>query len=401
MRRPAIVTALVSALVGATLAVAAPSLPAGAGDRPASPPGHRHATSGPLAAPDRAGPWQAGLTTVQMSDTSRGDRTLTVDLWYPVDEGVEAPTATLDLLVTELELPGVLADADAAAGPFPLVVFSHGSGGVRFQSWFLMQALASHGFVVAAPDHAGNTALDSLFGTTDPILEVARNRPRDVSFVIDEVLALGDHSDGRLAGRVDGARIAVAGHSFGGFTALAIAGGFGDIPADPRVDAVVPIAAAAMLLSDAELAAVDVPTLLLSATSDTTVPLVPTITRAWDLISGRPAYRADLRSAGHSSFTNACDLHDALAAAGLPPDLLEFLADSAADACGPDLLPVGEAHRLTTLYTVAFLQSTVGDDARYRRYLTPGHAVRHDLAVDWYAAHGARVPAGHRRNAAA
>jgi predicted dienelactone hydrolase len=396
MRRSVIVTALVATLVGATLALATPPGPVGAGDQAPSPRGIGHAGLGPLAPPDRAGPWLVGLTTVEMSDPSRDGRTLAVDLWYPVDEGREAPTASLDLLVTHFELPGVLADADAAAGRFPLMVFSHGNGGVRFQSWFLMQALASHGFVVAAPDHTGNTAFDSLFGTSDPAGVVARNRPLDVSFVIDEVLAQNDRAGGRLTDRIDPERIAVGGHSFGGFTALAVAGGFGEVPADPRVEAVVPIAAAAMLLSDAELAAVDVPTLLLSGTSDTTVPLVPTITRAWDLVSGRPAYRADVHAGGHSSFTNACDLHDALADAGLPPELLGFLAGAAAEACGPDLLPVDEAHRLTTLYTVAFLQSTVGEDPRYRRYLTPGRVARDGLAVDWYAAHGApRTTGGH------
>src|ERR687891_1264094 len=126
------------------------------------------------APPDGPGRHAVGLSTVQMMDPARGGRTLTVDIWYPADPGSDAPTAELDLLLTRLELPGVLADPPAARGSFPLVIFSHGNGGVRFQSWFLMQALASHGFVVAAPDHAGNTALDAIAGTSDPLQHTAR-----------------------------------------------------------------------------------------------------------------------------------------------------------------------------------------------------------------------------------
>lgn len=54
----------------------------------------------------------------------------------------------------------------AAPGPFPLVVYSHGNGGLRYVSAFLTEHLASHGFIVVAPDHVGNTAIDSFAGFT-------------------------------------------------------------------------------------------------------------------------------------------------------------------------------------------------------------------------------------------
>jgi dienelactone hydrolase len=214
-----------------------------------------------------------------------------MDVWYPSDAGTSSGSpASLDLLVTDIALPGVRRDADVATGErFPLVVFSHGSGGVRFQSWFLLQALASHGYVVVAPDHAGNTSLDLLMGTSEPFPVVASNRPRDVSFAIDRMLARSSEPTDLLAGAVDGSRIAVAGHSFGGFTALAVAGGYGGLAPDERVDAIIPIAAASDALSDAELAAVDVPTLLLAGVSDETVSLDAAAERPWAEISGSPA----------------------------------------------------------------------------------------------------------------
>jgi predicted dienelactone hydrolase len=342
---------------------------------------HGPAHNSHAAPPDSLGRYAAGLTTVEMDDPARADRTLTVDVWYPAHQRSDAPTAALDLVFTQLPLPGVLASPDAARGSFPLVVFSHGNGGVRFQSWFLAQALASHGFVVAAPDHAGNTALDAITGTSDPIAVAAANRPHDVSFVIDQMLARDRDPADALHRRIDERHIAVAGHSFGGFTALATAGGFLDFRPDPRVDAIVPIAAATVGFTDEQLASIDVPTLLMGGTSDTVVPIEPGIVRAWDLISGRPEYRVDLQAAGHNSFTNVCDIRDAYVAAGVGQPILGFVEAQAEDGCAPELLPIDEAHRVTNLYVVSFLTKELKGSSRYGRYLTTRYAERNDLPV--------------------
>jgi predicted dienelactone hydrolase len=344
--------------------------------------------------PGADGPYEVGLTTFTAADPARPGRALTMDVWYPSDAGSSSGSpASLDLLVTDIALPGVRRDADVAPGErFPLVVFSHGSGGVRFQSWFLLQALASHGYVVVAPDHAGNTSLDLLMGTSEPFPVVASNRPRDVSFAIDQMLARSSEPTDLLAGAVDGSRIAVAGHSFGGFTALAVAGGYGGLAPDERVDAIIPIAAASGALSDAELAAVDVPTLLLAGVSDETVPLDAAAERPWAEISGSPAWRVDVDRAGHNSFTNVCDLLDALVGAGLPPTLLAFLVSSAEEACAPSLIPIEDAHRLTVQYSLAFLRTTIGHDSRWQHYLAAQWAERNGLPVTVLAR-----PAGQRR----
>jgi predicted dienelactone hydrolase len=344
--------------------------------------------------PGADGPYGVGLTTFTAADPARPGRALTMDVWYPSDAGTSSGApASLDLLVTDIALPGVRRDADVARGErFPLVVFSHGSGGVRFQSWFLLQALASHGYVVVAPDHAGNTSLDLLMGTSEPVPVVASNRPRDVSFAIDQMLARSSEPTDLLAGAVDGSRIAVAGHSFGGFTALAVAGGYGGLAPDERFDAIIPIAAASGALSDAELAAVDVPTLLLAGVSDETVPLDAAAERPWAEISGSPAWRVDVDRAGHNSFTNVCDLLDALVDAGLPPTLLAFLVSSAEEGCAPSLIPIEDAHRLTVQYSLAFLRTTIGHDSRWQHYLAPQWAERNGLPVTVLAR-----PAGQRR----
>jgi len=378
MRRILCVLALVIGL--GALAV----VPAGAGPAQPAPPGRT--------APVADGPYGVGLTTFTATDPARPGRTLTFDAWYPTVRGTSSGSpASLDLLVTQLALPGVRRDAQPLRGQrFPLVAFSHGSGGVRYQSWFLLEALASHGYVVVAPDHAGNTSLDTLTGTTDPFPVVARNRPRDISFAIDVVLARSANPAGLLAGTVDGSRIAVAGHSFGGFTALASAGGYQDYEPDGRVDAIIPIAAASGLLSDNELAAVDVPTLLLAGKADETVPLAAAAERPWAKISASPAWRVDLDRAGHNSFTNVCDLLAALQDAGLPPALLAFLVAAAEEGCSPALIPIAQAHALTVQYVLSFLRTTIGHDARWQHYLSPKWAERQDLPVTVLARSGSQ-----------
>ncbi len=62
-----------------------------------------------------------------------------------------------------------------AAGDFPLVIYSHGNGGLRYVSAFLTEHLASHGFVVMAPDHTGNTA--STSSSAPPNDRPGRDRP--------------------------------------------------------------------------------------------------------------------------------------------------------------------------------------------------------------------------------
>lgn len=347
------------------------------------------------APPDGIGPWDVGFVTTEVVDASRDDRTLPVDVWYPVDsqDAVGVAPAELDLFVADYPLDHALAaPTPSSAGPFPLIVFSHGSGGFRSQSWTVLEALASQGFVIVAPDHVGNTALDGFFGTTDPFSVIATNRPRDISFAIDEALTWTADPASPLAGLIDSDHVGVMGHSFGGFTALAMAGGYNDFTADDRVDAILPIAAASGLLSDAELASVSVPTLLLSGTLDRTVPLDPTINRTWGLLSSKEAYRADVVGAGHNSFTNVCDLVDVLLSAGLPPFLLQVLITSAEEGCAPDLIDITEAQRLTILYATSFFRSTVGPDARYQKYLQPNYIAREDLPVDYSVRHG-RGPA--------
>ena len=362
-------------------------------------------------APDAPGPYAVGYTTFEAFDATR-DRALPVHVWYPVlPRDASGPPAVYGVLFLGLPSPVAIADAPLPRrGLFPLVVFSHGNGGLGLQSFFLTEALASHGFVVVAPDHTGNTLVDALFGDLDTaaILRSALDRPRDVSFLIDLMLERSFTPGDRFHLAVNPFRIGVAGHSFGGFTSLAVAGGFDaeaafafgvavppdfvPIPPDPRVRAIVPIAPASTPLGDGELARIRVPTLLIGGTLDRTTPLVPEVTRPFEWIRGRPLYRADLIDAAHFSFTNACDLIALATGAGLPPDLVDgAIAGANREGCAPDLLPVAEAQRITNLLAVAFLRRHLAGDGRYERYLQPAWIERREPDLDLFRAREGRA----------
>ena len=330
------------------------------------------ALADPRPPPDELGPFAVGRSSFAIEDTSRA-RTLVIDAWYPIDAAdAGGPASVYDLIFTGLPSQVAFDSPPVSSqGPFPLVVFSHGSNGIRFQSFFLCEQLASHGFVVVAPDHAGNTALDLILPGT-PF--ETRDRPLDVSFLISHMLQRNDSSGDDFHARIDAGRIGVVGHSFGGFTALTMASGFADVPPDPRVGAIVPISPVSTALSEAQLESIRVPTLILGGTSDITTPIDPQSERAFAFVSARPRYRVDVLAAGHNSFTNVCDLGAALIGAGLPPSLLEFLLGSLEEGCGPDLIPIGEAQRATDLYATAFLLRQLTGDGRYTPFLNPGRA---------------------------
>jgi predicted dienelactone hydrolase len=115
----------------------------------------------------------------------------------------------------------VARDAPPAAGNWPLVVISHGHSGTPWAYRQLAKHLVLAGFMVALPAHTGNTRTDNTLAGTAANLA---NRPRHVTLAIDA--ALNDATLGRhVAMLAGGANVAVIGHSIGGYTALAAAGG--------------------------------------------------------------------------------------------------------------------------------------------------------------------------------
>jgi predicted dienelactone hydrolase len=253
--------------------------------------------------PLAAGPYPVGVTRIELYDADR-DRILLTEIWYPAAESVRGlPPAPAESYLPP-ELAALTANATiplvavrdvpvADDGPYPLVEFSHGNGGIRFQNTFQMEHLASHGFIVAAPDHPGNT----FFSNSGTGAEHAANRPLDMIFLADELVRLSDEDGSPFEGWVDsGKGFGVTGHSFGAFTSLAVAS------MDDRFVAALPMAAGGPV-SDVYAAA----TLFLLATEDKTIRLEGNdgVRQAFSQVPP-PRFIGEVIDAGHYSFSFAC-----------------------------------------------------------------------------------------------
>jgi dienelactone hydrolase len=145
-------------------------------------------------APTRTFP--VGVRTVPLA---RGDRPLPTTVWYPATSGPVGAIARRK--------------AAAAAGRFPLVLFSHGLSGIPQRYAGLAQAWASAGFVVAAPLYPHTSGRTTRFIRND-----IDNQPADAWYVIDRLRRLSAVGGDLLSGHVDAQRVAAIGHSAGGFT---------------------------------------------------------------------------------------------------------------------------------------------------------------------------------------
>lgn len=157
-------------------------------------------------------PQKTGITTLRYYDHNR-KRPLVTEVWYPVDESVNAqPVKGLWVRCPEARD----APIKETSKKYPLVVMSHGNGGDRLNVAWLAEILASNGFIVAAMDHHGNTWNNKIAECFIKIWE----RPVDVSFIIDEVI-----KDPKFASKIDASKIGFIGYSLGGQTGIWIAGG--------------------------------------------------------------------------------------------------------------------------------------------------------------------------------
>ena len=328
----------------------------------------RSATAASEPMPARSGTYAVGHDTISIPDAATG-KTITADLWYPAVDGAKGTFTRYSLLPTAyFDSKVAIEDAPInTAGSFPFVVYSHGSGGQSFVASFLTEDIASHGYVVLSANHDGNTAADQLLGTMVSQDQNDFLRPNVVEAEINWALA---QSSGKasaypaLKGAIDEARIGLVGHSYGGYTVLATAGGHtgpaGTIAPDPRIKAVVGQAPYTRRLSDSELAGIKIPVMLMVGTKDITTPLAEDSQRPFDLITGPPVVLAVLTDAAHQSFSDVCMYLDEIPKLPDAPALVATaIKTQATEGCGPGFMPYARDLELASGLTVAFLNEFV------------------------------------------
>jgi predicted dienelactone hydrolase len=315
-------------------------------------------------------------------------RELPVRVWYPAPSDASGEDA--DYAVGGIvELDPLVADEAievSGEGPFPLAVYSHGSGGDNLLPYPYAEQLASRGWVVVSANHVGNTALDSLGGSELPFEEIAVKRVTDVSALIDAA------SDGfglaSLAGNVEDDNVFLFGHSFGAYTTLVAGGGTLDLSllqatcddrggeecayldnedvaaaiedglGDERIVAIAPQApAVASAFAEGGYAAINIPTLLMSGELDQTTPEDTQTLPVWDGLDEAEDVWLDIPTGAHFTFITICD--------DLSPGLLaSFQPDAPDDGCGEEFIPTTEAIPVLRTYVTAFAElHALGVDA--------------------------------------
>ncbi len=340
---------------------------------------------GDVANPDELfepGPYEVGYREFPITYTESGSdaaRELLLRVWYPAvaDSGAEPARYQLSNGTINIDLAaGIALDAPPVneGSDFPFVVHSHGNGGEGLLAYPYGELMASHGWILVAPNHTGNTAFDFL-ETPDPGSKSALDRPNDLVAIMDEFESGLDGDD--LAGKADTSAVFVFGHSFGGYTTFASGGVDSDIDAalencegsesescqylsdpdveaayregfgDPRVVALAPQAPAIGSLIESEISEMGIPTMLMTGRLDQTTPQETSAEPSWAAMDDPDDIWVEMPEGAHYTFITIC--YD------LDPGILAlFRPDADEDGCGPEFIDAQEAVPVLAAYVLAF-----------------------------------------------
>lgn len=356
------------------------------------------------------GPYWVGTQSFVIEDTTDP---IYVRVWYPALNANGAAEAIIyvfhwnkyvfegvDNSVTSDISGHALADAppDASAGPYPLVVFSHGSGAEPDLYAWLLEHIASYGFVVIAPDHK-----EIVDATNSDLVRTTIVRPQTISRVLDYAPSL-TASSGALAGMIDMEHVAVTGQSYGGYTALAAAGARYDMVAyedrcaslapddpnqflcsfatsaadmaqvaglkaippglwpsmgDPRVDAIVTIAGDSYMFGEKGLAEIRMPVIAIGGTLDTATPYEWGVRPTFDNISSQNKILASFEGGDHFMSLTSC------------PDAPSIVEYGLYYFCSDSVWDMSRAHDLIGHFTTAFLLDELKSDQDAGSALAP------------------------------
>ncbi len=298
------------------------------------------------------------------------------------------------------QIPADIYWSTAASTEKPIIIFSHGLGSVRTELRYLAEHLASYGYIVVSPEHPGSNEAntDAALEGKNRLLQPQEflERPKDISFVLDEVEKLNRTPGNPLQGRVAINNVMVIGYSFGGGTALSLGGaelqlehlkqrcknnlavvslGEGiqcvaqELPEnnyqlrDSRVKAVIAISpTASLMFGETGLSKIQVPTLVWTASADKTTPALTEQIVGFENIPS-PNWLVGIVGGTHLSVKDPSATLDQKGKANTPFSGGEVVGDQAAD--------IRKYLKAIALSTAAQLTP---EASKYTVFLTPDYA---------------------------
>ena len=345
----------IAAVEQQAIAEAAAQNPAQASTQLLAPPRSRFSRMADLRQP---GPVSYSKQSLTLNDIRRL-RTFPVDLYLPQQSGT----------------------------PAPVIVISHGLGSDRETFAYLATHLASYGFAVAVPEHPGSNAqqiqalINGLANQVTPPSELT-DRPLDIKFLLDELKR-------SFGGQLNLQQVGIVGQSFGGYTALALAGAkinyeqlqkdcaptneslnlslllqcrALELPPSPyelqdrRVKGAIAIdPVGSSIFGESQFSQIKVPLMLVAGSDDTVAPALTEQIQPFTWLTTPNKYLVLLRGGTHFS-----TLAESTGGIPVPPQAL-----------GPSPEVAQEYMRALS---VAFFKTYIANDLDYRSYLSASYA---------------------------
>jgi predicted dienelactone hydrolase len=340
-------------------------------------------SSPPSGNPEDPGQYVAGYRSfsVNASDDGTVAEKLPVHAWYPVTpESVDAAGIHK---ATYTGLPGVsyttllgFQNATPAVGRYPLVLYSADSAGNGTEISWLAETLASHGFVVIAPDLVGDRLIDHVQNRALPAEARPAARRQQLNAALKGVLA----GQGGLASSIDTSRFGIVGTGTGGTDALRAASSATQdsvtTGTDLRIRSVVALGAQTTTMTTDQLTSITTPVLLQTADRDVQYPPDVDLERAFTTVQGRPLVQVIVGRSRHPMFSDICQWPTPASSTSIPqpaPVRKNLLGVDQIQhfTCAYPALLSALAHRVAAHYAVAFLDQQVAGHQPAGQFLAP------------------------------
>jgi len=161
--------------------------------------------------------YSIGQESIIFMDESR-NRPLDTEIWYPTLDKLNTAVENENTRIPFFGIPSIR-NATWMNKKFPTLLVSHGTGGNRFSLTWFAEHMVREGYIVIAVDHYGNTSFNKIPREFVKWWE----RPIDIQYILSSLIA---HP--KYGSKIDTTRIGGVGFSLGGYTNIALAGGYVD-----------------------------------------------------------------------------------------------------------------------------------------------------------------------------